>query len=59
MDDLKNALIIRKKYIKMPFDEFAKMLGDYIGEKIPKQEVEDFHYYGLNNVDFFTMWVDI
>jgi len=56
MDDLKKALIIRRDYNRMPFDEFAKMVEEYIGEKIPEKET--FQYAGLLNIDFFTMWVD-
>lgn len=58
MDDLKNALILRREYNRMPFDEFAKMVENYIGEKIPEKEKEEFQYSGLLNIDFFTMWVD-
>ena len=58
MEELKKALEIRRKFNKMDFDEFTKQLEDYIGKEIPKDEIENFKFAGLMNVDLFTMWVD-
>jgi len=58
MEELKKALKLRREYNRMPFDEFAKLLENYIGKEIPKKEKENFEFSGLMNIDLFTMWVD-
>ena len=58
MEELKKALETRRKFNKMDFDEFVKLLENHIGEEIPKKEKDNFKFTGLMNVDLFTMWVD-
>lgn len=59
MEDLKKALELRKKYNKMPFDEFVAELEKYLGFEIAQEEKDNFKFCGLMNHDFFMMYVDI
>lgn len=58
MEELKNALETRRKFNEMDFEEFVKLLEDYMGKKIPDKEKDNFKFTGLLNVDLFTMWID-
>lgn len=57
MEDLRNSIEIRDKYNQMDFDEFVVLLENYIGKVIPKENKDHFKFTGLNNSDFFNMWV--
>jgi len=57
MEDLRNSIEIRDKYNQMDFDEFVVLLENYIGKEIPKENKDHFKFTGLNNSDFFNMWV--
>ena len=59
MEDLKKALLLRRHYNRMDFDEFVNELEKYIGEKIPEEEKENYEFSGLLNIDLFTMYVDL
>ena len=48
------ALDIKSRYNKMDLQDSIKEFEEYTNQKIPKEAVEDFRFYGLNNVDFFT-----
>lgn len=58
MEELKKALETRRKFNKMNFEDFTKLLENYIGKEIPKEEKENFKFAGLLNTDLFTTWVD-
>lgn len=57
MVDLVNAEGIRRKYLDIDFDVFAKMVEEYIGRKIPQMEKDDFRYCELTNIDFFNTYI--
>jgi len=57
MKELKDSIEIRDKYNQMNFDEFVVLLEKYIGKEIPKENKDHFRFTGLNNTDFFNMWV--
>ena len=58
MEELKKAIEIRQKFIDMNFEDFSKLVEEYIGKEIPQNEKDDFKYTGLCNIDFFRMYVD-
>ncbi len=66
MENLKKALVLRRKYNRMDFDEFAELVKNYVFDELPEdekerfeQEKKQFEFTGLNNVDFFTIWVEL
>lgn len=59
MNELKKSLEIRQKYNQMDIDEFIIHLEKYLGKELPEKDKENFKYSGLNNVDLFTMHVDL
>lgn len=59
MKELVEALLIRKKYNAMSFDEFIKEYEEFFNVKVWEEDKEKWRFIGLNNVDFLTMHVDI
>lgn len=58
MEELKKALEIRQKYMNEDFNTFVEKLEEYICEKIPQKDKDEFKYTGLSNIDFFRMYVE-
>lgn len=58
MEDLKQALLTRKRYNDMPFDDFVKLVEEYIGEEISEEIKYRFKFTGLINTDFFMQYID-
>jgi len=55
MEDLENALRLRRKYNAMPFKKFVKLTEDYI-ITLTQKDIDDFELTGLNNCDFFELY---
>jgi len=53
MEELKQALIIRKKYNRMDFDEFIPLLEKYLNKEFTQKEKDIFKLSGLLNTDIF------
>ena len=52
MNELIRALEIRRHYNQMDFYQFVKEYEEWSGEKIDIDELRDWNFMGLNNVDF-------
>ena len=55
MQDLLDAIEIRKKYNSMEFEDFIKCYEEFYKIKVPEGTKEKFRCIGLINVDFITM----
>jgi len=58
LDDLYNAIEVRKKYNAMKFKDFAKLVEKRLNKKFSKKKISDWKFIGLNNVDFLD-FVDV
>jgi len=59
MQDLIDAIEIRKKYNRMTLGKFVKEYEKFYKVQIPREAVDRFGYTGLNNVDFLGIIDDI
>ncbi len=57
MDKLKAAIELRWKYNRMSFEDFIKEVEEHLGEKVTDEVKEFWRPIGLNNTDFFEMYV--
>lgn len=59
MEELIRAIEVIKKYNDLDFDILIEIMRKEERTKITDEQIEEFRYMGLNNVDFFKMYGDI
>lgn len=57
LKSLENAISIYDKYNSMGIDVFYKLVENEYGCKFTEHEISEWKFSGLNNVDFFKMFL--
>lgn len=52
MNNILIAIELVREWNKKTLDEVAKEIEEYTGEEILKEDLEEFRFTGLNNIDF-------
>lgn len=58
IQDLIKSIEVRNHYNNIPLECLAKEIDQWAGggEKITKEQIDEWKFSGLNNVDFFIEW---
>lgn len=58
LNDLVRALNTKKKFNKLPFDEFCELLEQQYDAKVPKEMYDTWKFTGLMNHDFLEIFLN-